>query len=69
MVLQTTILQISTIQLVILLYDSVMMISTHSIYQIKIDILIILAWAINNIIKILVFNYVCEEICTKVHSN
>ncbi|CAL1676350.1 unnamed protein product [Lasius platythorax] len=65
MVMQTTILQIASIQFVITFYKAVMMINTYSMYLMAMNILTTLAWAITNIIKMITFNYICEGIYSK----
>ncbi|KAM0734580.1 hypothetical protein ACS0PU_011399 [Formica fusca] len=65
MAIQTTTIQIATIQLAIAFYKAVMVISTYSTFLMTINILLTLIWAITNIIKIIIFNCVCEGICTK----
>lgn len=66
MIMQTAMIHILAIQLIVQFYDIIVMINMYTKYEIIIDILILFTWSTSNIIKIVIFNYVCEKICTKV---
>lgn len=68
MVMQTVIFQVFAIQLIYEFYeyDLVTKISDTPTLA-AINFLNTYAWAVVIIVKMIVFNYICEELCTKVY--
>lgn len=65
MVLQVIIFLVYTIELIYEFYDA--MINVKSTYELAINISDTYVWATINFVKMIVFNYICEGLCSKVH--
>lgn len=67
MLMQTIVFQLFTIQLIYEFYKyDLVTINDTSTYS-AINFLNTYFWATVIIVKMIVFNYICEELCTKVH--
>ncbi|XP_067207058.1 uncharacterized protein [Linepithema humile] len=65
MLMQAIAFHVFTVQLVNEFYHTVTMLNYDTPNGIRIHIFIIFVWAITGIIKMVVFNYICETICNK----
>lgn len=64
--MQTAAFQIFTVQLIIELYTEFKSLNSETAYVVICDVFVSFIWAVTNIIKMLIFNHICEQICIKV---
>lgn len=67
MILQVIIFRAYTILLIYEFYETIMTGSVKATYKLAINIFDTYVWSTINIAKMIVFNYTCEELTTKVH--
>ena len=67
MVMQAIAFHVFTVQLVNEFYHTVTRLNSDTPNGVRVHIFIIFVWATTGIIKMIIFNYICEKVCTKVH--
>jgi len=67
MVMQAVAFHVFTVQIIYECYVIMTMIYEDFKYENLIDLFGIYLWITINIIKMIIFNYICEKVCIKVH--
>lgn len=66
MMIQVALFHLSAAHFIITFYQFILSININTTYIFTINVISFFLWAAKCIIDLIVFNYICEEVCTKV---